>query len=223
MNKELKALQDLLNNRYSCRGFLDTELPREIIEEIVTTAQKVPSWCNSQPWQLAICSPKKTKEVALDLMQSAEGGMHDPDIAFPESYRGVYKERRSTCGWQLYDAVGVAKGDRDGSYKQMMENYRFFGAPHVAIISTPKELGVYGAVDCGAFIVAFALAAQASGVATIPQAAVAGISPIVRSVLSLPENRDILCAISFGYEDKSHPANQFRTERAPISEVIDWH
>ncbi|MAI59209.1 MAG: nitroreductase [Rhodobacteraceae bacterium] len=223
MNKELKALQDLLNNRYSCRGFLDTELPREIIEEIVTTAQKVPSWCNSQPWQLAICSPKKTKEVALDLMQSAEGGMHDPDIAFPESYRGVYKERRSTCGWQLYDAVGVAKGDRDGSYKQMMENYRFFGAPHVAIISTPKELGVYGAVDCGAFIVAFALAAQASGVATIPQAAVAGISPIVRSVLSLPEDRDILCAISFGYEDKSHPANQFRTERAPISEVIDWH
>ena len=223
MNKELKALQDLLNNRYSCRGFLDTEFPREIIEEIVTTAQKVPSWCNSQPWQLAICSPRKTKEVALDLMQSAEGGMHDPDIAFPESYRGVYKERRSTCGWQLYDAVGVAKGDRDGSYKQMMENYRFFGAPHVAIISTPKELGVYGAVDCGAFIVAFALAAQASGVATIPQAAVAGISPIVRSVLSLPEDRDILCAISFGYEDKSHPANQFRTERAPISEVIDWH
>ena len=223
MNHELKALQSLLNKRYSCRGFLENEVPKEIIEDIVKTAQKVPSWCNSQPWQLSICSPKKTKEVAADLMQSAEGGMHDPDIAFPESYRGVYKERRSACGWQLYDAVGVAKGDREASFKQMMENYRFFGAPHVAIITTPRELGTYGAVDCGAFIAAFTLAAQSLGVASIPQAAVAGISPIVRSVLSLSEDRDILCAISFGYEDKSHPANQFRTERASLSEVIEWH
>ena len=223
MKDELKALQSLLDKRYSCRGFLDKEVPKEIIEEIVKTAQKVPSWCNSQPWQLAICSSIKTKEVAVDLMQSAEGGMHEPDIAFPERYRGIYKERRSTCGWQLYDAVGVSKGDREASFKQMMENYRFFGAPNIAVISTPKELGVYGAVDCGAFIAAFTLAAQSLGVASIPQAAVAGIAPIIRSVLKLSLDRDILCAISFVYEDKSHPDNQFRTERASLSEVIDWH
>ena len=38
----------------------------------------------------------------------------------------------------------------------------------------------------------------------------------------LPEDRDVLCAISFGYPDLDHPANQFRTDRASPDDVIDW-
>ena len=30
------------------------------------------------------------------------------------------------------------------------------------------------------------------------------------------------CAISLGFEDPAHPANGFRTDRAPLAEVIDW-
>ena len=223
MSKNIDALNKLLDGRYSCRGFLKDEVPQGTIATIVRTAQKVPSWCNSQPWQLSICAPDTTKELAKALTEAAKGGMHAPDVAFPERYQGIYKERRSTCGWQLYDAVGVVKGDRDGSFKQMMENYRFFGAPHVAIVSTPKELGAYGALDCGAFVTAFTLAAQGLGVATIPQAAIAGMCSVVRSKLNISEERDILCAISFGYEDKEHPANQFRTTRAELDEVVAWH
>jgi len=222
MNNDLDVLKRLLEKRYSCRGFLETPVYKTTIEEIVSTAQEVPSWCNSQPWQLAICSSVETRELATALSAAAEG-LHAPDIKFPEKYQGVYKERRSTCGWQLYDAVGVTKGDRAASNSQVMQNYQFFGAPHVAIVTTPKELGVYGAVDCGAFVTAFTLAAQGLGVATIAQAAIAGITPVVREILSLSTDRDILCAISFGYEDDGHPANQFRTKRATAPEVIDWH
>ena len=223
MNNDLHALKRLLEKRYSCRGFIKTPVSNATIEEIVSIAQEVPSWCNSQPWQLAICSNVKTRELATALSAAAEEGLHAPDIKFPEKYQGVYKERRSTCGWQLYDAVGVTKGDRAASNSQMIQNYQFFGAPHVAIVTTPKELGAYGAVDCGAFVTAFTLAAQGLGVATIAQAAIAGIAPVVRDILSLSADRDILCAISFGYEDKAHPANQFRTKRATAPEAIDWH
>ena len=223
MSDTFKALNALLDERYSCRGFLEDKVPQDTIKAIVSTAQKVPSWCNSQPWQLSVCSPEKTQELAKTLTEAAIGGIHSPDIAFPERYQGIYKERRSICGWQLYDAVGVMKGDREGSFKQMMENYRFFGAPQVAIVSTPKELGAYGALDCGAFVTAFTLAAQGHGVATIPQAAIAGMCSLVRKELSIGKDRDILCAISFGYEDKDHPANQFRTTRAEVEEVIAWN
>ena len=223
MSDTFKALNALLDERYSCRGFLEDNVPQDTIEAIVSTAQKVPSWCNSQPWQLSVCSPEKTQELAKTLTEAAKGGIHSPDIAFPERYQGIYKERRSICGWQLYDAVGVMKGDREGSFKQMMENYRFFGAPQVAIVSTPKELGAYGALDCGAFVTAFTLAAQGHGVATVPQAAIAGMCSLVRKELSIGKDRDILCAISFGYEDKDHPANQFRTPRAEVEQVIDWN
>ena len=66
-----------------------------------------------------------------------------------------------------------------------------------------------------------ALAAQALGLATVPQAAVAFQSPVVREVLNVPEDRLILCAISFGYEDPAHPANGFRTDRAALDEIME--
>ncbi|MEP2184322.1 nitroreductase family protein, partial [Roseibium sp.] len=122
----------------------------------------------------------------------------------------------------LYDAVGIAKSDRDARKAQMLRNYALFDAPHVAIVTAPSELGPYGAMDCGGFVTAFTLAATALGVASIPQAAIAAYAPLVREVLDLPEDRLVLCAISFGYADAKHPANGFRTERAAPSEIIDW-
>ena len=217
---ELSSLNAIFDRRFSCRGFLNTPVERSVIAQIIQTAQKVPSWCNSQPWQVHLLSPQKRDDLSARLMDAALAGQETPDIAFPQRYSGAYKHRRSVCGWQLYDAVGVEKGDRDGSRRQMLENYRFFGAPHVAVISTPRELGPYGVLDCGAFVTAFTLAATAAGVATIPQAAIAGMSPIVRKVINLADDRDVLCAISFGYVDKDHPANQFRTNRANLGEVL---
>ena len=145
-----------------------------------------------------------------------------PNYDFPAKYTGVYKERRSETGWQLYEAVGVERGDRVGSDRQMMENFRLFGAPHVAIVTTEEDLGIYGVLDCGAFVSAFMLAATALGVASITQAAVAGQAAYVRGFFELPETRRIVCAISFGYEDEDHPANAFRTGRATPDVVIDW-
>jgi nitroreductase len=64
------------------------------------------------------------------------------------------------------------------------------------------------------------MAAEAKGIATIAQASIAEMSDIVRETLDIPEDRDVLCAISFGYSDAAHAANQFRTERAPLDEVL---
>ena len=216
------VLDRLLKSRHSCRAFGPGIVPKEVIDQILLTAQRVPSWCNSQPWKVTVCQGKTLAALGTALLEAAQKGMQSPDIDFPQRYSGKYKHRRSVCGWQLYEAVGVTKGDRAASLQQMMENYRFFGAPHVAIITTPKELGAYGAVDCGAYVTAFTLAAEALGIATIPQAAIAGLAPVVRAQLDLPEDRDILCAISFGYADLDHSANKFRTHRAGLDEVVTW-
>ena len=91
-----------------------------------------------------------------------------------------------------------------------------------SIITTPKDLGAYGVLDCGAFITAFTLAAAAIGVSSIPQAAIAGRAPIVREVLNIEEDRDVLCAISFGFADNDNPANNFKTQRANLAEFVEW-
>jgi len=219
---EFETLQDVLHARHSCRAFLPDALPRATVEKIVTAAGRAPSWCNAQPWQVIVTAGAETERLRNGLMDEVQTASHSPDIPFPARYSGPYQDRRRTCGWQLYDAVGVTKGDRDASRAQMMENFRFFGAPHIALITSDQELGQYGLVDCGGFITAFTLAAQALGIATIPQAAVASYTPYLRRFFDLPEDRVIVCSIAFGLSDTQHPANSFRTGRAPLGEVLCW-
>ena len=222
MTDDYLALTRLLEGRHSCRGFRPDPLPRDLIERILLAAQRTPSWCNAQPWRLVIASGAATEALRTALLAQLPGSERRPDFAFPAGYPGIYDERRRECGYQLYDAVGVARGDRVASAAQARENFRFFGAPHVAIVTTPAVLGTYGAVDCGAYVTAFMLAAQALGVASIAQAALATQAPFLRAHLGLPEDRQVVCGISFGLEDAGHPANAFRTGRATLDAVVDW-
>ena len=218
----LADLHNLFLARHSCRAFRPDPVPRDVIKEILSCAQRVPSWCNAQPWKLTITSGAETDRLRQALVRAAESDSHSPDLDFPTRYENEYQTRRRKCGWALYQAVGVQKGDREASRAQMMENFSLFGAPHCAILSSPVELGGYGAMDCGGFVAGFTLAAQAAGVATIPQAAVASYAPLLHEMLEIPQDRIILCAISFGYGDPDHPANSFRTARAPLPEFTSW-
>ena len=219
---ELDTLSTLLTRRYSCRAFKPDVVPREDIETIVSAARRAPSWCNAQPWQIVVTEGETTEAFRSALNKEVFNGTGGFDLAGPEEYPGVYAERRRTCGWQLYDAVGVQKGDRAASAAQMMRNFALFDAPHVAILTSPRALGGYGAMDSGGFVLAFTLAAQALGVDTIPQAAIAGYSDFVRRWFDIADDRMVLCAISFGYGNDQDPANSFRTERADLSEILTW-
>ena len=211
----------LLQRRASCRGFLATPVAAETMQRILETAQLTPSWNNVQPWQVILTQPPATERVRQALMAAGTGDQGF-DIAPPTGYQGVYLERRRACGWGLYAAVGVAKGDRAASARQAGENFRLFGAPHLALVTHDKQLGTYGTLDCGAWVNNFMLAAACHGVATIAQAAVASCSPLLRRLLDVPSDQQIVCGISIGYADPDHPANQFRTGRAPLREVVRW-
>ena len=42
------------------------------------------------------------------------------------------------------------------------------------------------------------------------------------AVIRMPEDRSVVCGMSFGYEDGAHPVNNFRTSRAPVDDVVTW-
>ena len=220
MDDEFNLFAKISSKRYSCRGYLKKEVSQLDIEEIVTVAARAPTWCNAQPWKVIVTRPPTTQSFAKDLMKAAATTDMVPDFPWPTNYSGVYRERRQVCGYQLYEAVGIDREDRIARNKQMMENFRFFGAPHVAIITSDKELGPYGAMDCGGFISLFTVAAQAKGIATVVQASVTGYAPFIRNYFDIPKSRLIQTAISFGYADPKHPANGFRTDRASIPDVV---
>ncbi len=214
------ALERLLADRWSCRGFTDEQVPRDVIERLLTMAQRTPSWCNVQPWQLVITSGEETKRLAAALLDAVNWSGTDFD--FPAAYTGIYQDRRRASGWQLYEAVGVEKGDREASALQMMRNFEFFGAPHAAILTTEADLGVYGAIDCGLYVDSFLLAAQALGLGACAQAALAACAPFLREWFGLPETRKVVCGISFGYADPDHPTATYRTARADLEDVVTF-
>ena len=220
MHDDFTVLSKILNSRYSCRGYLKRDVDTQIIQEIVATASRVPTWCNAQPWKVLVTRGDATRKFAEVLTKAAETTSMEPDFDWPVEYTGDYQDRRRVCGFQLYEAVGIARDDRERRGQQMMENFKFFDAPHVAIITTEANLGPYGSMDCGGFIAGFTLAAQAQGLGTVVQASVTGYAPVIREHFDIPESRLIQTAISFGYADKDHLANRFRTERAAIDDVV---
>jgi nitroreductase len=173
-------LEDLLATRWSCRAFESRTVPRHVIERILTLAQRSASWCNTQPWQVIVTTGAGTERFRTALCEYARQHSASFDFDAPAEYRGVYRERRRASGWQLYQAVGVQRGDRA---RQSFENFRLFGAPHVAIITTDAEQGVYGAVDTGLYVNTLLLAATSLGIASIPQAALASHSPFHSATL----------------------------------------
>lgn len=217
------VLEELLGERFSCRAFLPKPVPRPIIERVLTAAQRTASWCNSQPWQVIIASGAE-KEAFRKMMYeaAAKGGEQHGDFPFPREYRGVYLERRRESGFQLYNTLGIVRGDRAAYAKQALENFNFFGAPHVTIIHSDEALGVYGAIDCGGYVGNFMLAAQALGLSTIPQAALAFHSDVIRKHFGLGDDRRVVCGISFGYGDIDHKVNSYRTSRASIPDTVTF-
>ena len=216
----IETLNTLLDLRHSCRAFLPEQVDNATINQIVETAGKVPSWCNAQSWSVVVTKGAATGAFRACMMKAqASGAPIQPDFDWPTSYSGPYQARRREVGWQLYDAVGVTKGDKEAAARQSARNFAFFDAPHVAIIHSPKELGAYGAVAVGGFVTAFCLAATALEIGTSPQAAVAAYAPQIRNHFGLGKDRQVVCAISFGKSDTKHPANSFRATRAPITDI----
>ncbi len=221
--RPIDIVDGLLRERHSCRAFLPKPVPRQVIERVLEVAQRTASWCNSQPWQVVVTSGAATERFRETMYAAASSGAtEDGDFPFPREYRGVYLARRRESGFQLYNTLGIARGDKAAYRRQSLENFKLFGAPHVAIVTTDEALGVYGAIDCGGYVGNFMLAAQALGVATVPQAALAFHAGTVRRHFGLGDDRRVVCGISFGYEDRAHPANSYRTSRAAIADAATF-
>lgn len=217
------VLERILDDRHSCRAFTPEPVPEATIDRILQMSQRTASWCNSQAWQVELVTGAATAAFGKHLTDYVLANDMGSDLPAPERYDGVYGDRRRASGYGLYSALGIERSDKDARLRQMLENYRFFGAPHVAVITSDAGLGTYGAVDCGGYVSTFLAAATSLGVATCAQAAIALYSDAVREHLSIPDDRLIVCGIAFGYADADHPANSFRTERADLTEVVCRH
>lgn len=69
MKAKSKSFAEMMSERRSVRFFSDEEIPLEVIENIVTTANSAPSGANMQPWKFALI---KNKELKKKIRSAAE-------------------------------------------------------------------------------------------------------------------------------------------------------
>lgn len=218
----IETLEGLMQGRRSCRAFRPQQVEHESVMRLFALAQRTASWCNTQPWQVIVTRGAATERFCAAYADELKAGSPAPDFHFPGEYQGVYQQRRRECGQQLYESLGIAPGDRMASKQQTMRNFSLFGAPHVAIITSDRALGTYGAVDCGGYVANLLLAAEALGLGAIAQAALASHSSFVRRHFSIDDSRLVVCGVSFGYADHDSSANGFYTRRAPTEDTVRW-
>jgi len=215
-------LAELWRERKSIRAFRPEPVPRDELVRILAAAQYAPSWCNVQPWRVAITEPPKTSQLAAAMQEAARSGFPHAEIPFPLEYPAPYKERRIACGSALYKEMGVARDDKAGRYDAWLRNYAFFDAPHVAVVACDRRLGPYAFIDVGLWLGYVLTAAAAAGLATCPMASVAAYPDVLRRELPIAETDVILFGLALGHADEAAPANRTRTTREPVEANVTF-
>ena len=201
--------------RKSTRAFLDKAVEAEKIQRILELASHAPSGVNTQPWQVAVVTGEKKKQLDAQLEETFRSGKQSAmDYQYyPKQWKEPYKTRRKVCGLKMYSALNITREDKQKQLDQWAANYRAFDAPVVLFffLDSIAEKGSF--LDYGLFLQSVMLAAVDQGLATCPQAALAEYPHIVKASLDYDEDSVLLCGMALGYEDTEAPVNNYRLER----------
>ena len=224
-----RSVDHAITSRRSVRGFLPTPVPRAALEEILAVASRAPSGTNIQEWKVYVLTGAAKDRLSTKILaahdedyarkQRKEAPLHTTEYEYyPRQWFEPYLGRRRKLGWDLYSLLGIGKTDYDKMHAAHGNNYRFFGAPVGMIFTIDRRLEAGCWLDYGMFMQNIMIAARGRGLDTCPQQAFAAYHKLIGAELHLPENEQVLCGMSLGYEDHAAPANALKTERATPAE-----
>ena len=81
-------------------------------------------------------------------------------------------------------------------------------------------MGPVNALDVGIYLQTLMLLLVEYGMASCPQGALAFYPDPVKEIANLPEGHEIICGLSFGYEDKGAKINEVTMDRAPLDSML---
>jgi len=215
---------DAIRKRHSTRAFLNKDVAIEKVNRILDIARYSPSGANTQPWQVAVVLGESKNKLQTALEQAFRSGLKS-QISYkyyPVNWKPVYKKRRHLCGLQLYQSLGIERGDSETRKAQWAANYRCFDAPIMLLFFIDKEMETGSFLDYGMFLQSIMLAAIEEGLATCPEAALAEYPQIVRQTLGYESDATLICGMALGYEDLEADVNKYRTPREALENFTQY-
>lgn len=217
------TLEQAILQRRSVRGYLQKDVPQDVLDAIFSLAQQAPSNCNVQPWRVYVASGELKNRLRDQMVKNVMAGVpFNPDYEYADTFTGDYRTRQVACAMELYGSMGIERGDKEGRMRAMLRNFEMFDAPHVVFIGMDKCFGASVAIDVGMYMQNLMLVMTAYGVSSCPQGTMRYYPDLVREAFDIPADVNILLGISFGYEDPAVPANKTRVGRVDLGSAVQF-
>ena len=222
-------LFEAINSRMSIRGFKPDPVPKEVLFKLLEVATRSPSGVNCQPWEIYIVTGEVLKELRQAYVEQLRRGIKPhPEIygdyeskGLSPPLEGVYRERQVQLGKQLFQVLGIKKGDDKKLQEYYEKMYRFYDAPAVLIIAADEGLLLsFVSFDIGLLTQTIALAAQEYGLGTCIMRAIVDYPGQARDVVRIPQSKRPIIGVAIGYPDWDDPINELRTERESLDKIV---
>jgi len=206
----------LIKSRKSIRGYLNKPVPRAVIDEIIEVAKWSPSSMNTQPWYVHVITGEPLDRIRQGNTHNMVTGV-PPKRDFPmkEAYQGVHRQRQIGIAVQLFEAMGIARDDKERRTDWVMRGFRQFDAPVSLVLTYDKHLepAAISQFDLGALSHAIVLAAWERGLGTVINGQGIMQSSVVHENAGIPDDQSIMTCIAMGYPDEGFVANHVKSVR----------
>ena len=222
-NASTLTFDEVVLGRRSIRGYLDKPVPRELIEEVIALAMRSPSSMNTQPWHFHVITGEPLDRIRRGNTENILAGVPDSrEFRRGSAFAGVHRDRQIGVAKQLFEAMGIARDDKDGRQDWVLRGFRQFDAPVCVIIAYDRALddGDDSKFDCGAVTTALVNAAWSRGLGCVINSQGIMQSPVVRGHAGIPEDQVIMKAVALGWPDETFPANAVVSHRKPVDEAV---
>jgi len=217
--------EEIAQDRRSIRGYKTDPIPREILEEIIHIAKHAPSSMNTQPWHFHVLTGEPLERIRKGNTEKMMAGSSvDREIKLNHGYEGPHRERQVEIAVQLFEAMGIARDDKERRMDWVMRGFRQFDAPVSIVITVDKALAddTIAHFDCGAATYGLVLAAWSKGIGSVINGQGIMQSSVVRENANIPEDQVIMTCVAMGYPDDSFVANDVKSRRSPNDKVASF-
>ena len=220
--RSVALIDQAIITRRSVRAFLDTPVPRDVVNEILAVASRAPSGTNAQPWRVYVLTGDAKVKLSADVLAAYDDPQRDSKYReeypyYPREWVAPYIDRRRKVGWDLYSLLQISREDKARMHAQHSRNFTFFGAPVGMIFTIDRILELGSWLDYGMFLQSIMVAARARGLDTCPQAAFTQFHAVIGNHLRLPADEMVVCGMAPGHADPAAIENTLSTEREPVS------
>ena len=204
--------------RSSIRSYLNKPVSNDLLKVLLEKSSRSASGGNLQPWKIFVIN-----NSSMDTFLNFQENWSEPELPayeiYPPKLKEPYRTSRFELGEQMYELLGIDREDKEGRITQVMENFRFFGAPCAFFCFVDRQMGPPQWSDLGMFLQTFMLLAKEAGLDTCVQEAWSIKHDSVSEFVKAEESDILFCGMAIGYRDDNASVNSLKSERRSLK---DW-